>query len=67
MIVTRRVTFRLYPSKAQAVKMLETRRLHAYLYNACVEHRSYELPEVWKGCRLLDSASSNSAIQGLLD
>ncbi len=39
MMLTRRVTFRLYPSQAQAAKMLEARRLHAYLYNACVEQR----------------------------
>ena len=39
MIVTRRITFRLYPSKAQTAKLFEARRLHAYLYNACIEHR----------------------------
>ncbi|MGL5877394.1 MAG: helix-turn-helix domain-containing protein, partial [Xenococcaceae cyanobacterium] len=38
-MITRRVTFRLYPSKAQFVKLFEARRLHAYLYNACLEHR----------------------------
>lgn len=35
----RRVNFCLYPSKAQTAKLFEARRLHAYLYNACVEHR----------------------------
>lgn len=39
MILTRRITFRLYPTESQAVKLFVTRRLHAYLYNACVEHR----------------------------
>lgn len=38
-MLTRRTTFRLYPSKAQIAKLFEARRLHAYLYNACVEHR----------------------------
>ena len=38
-MITRIVTFRLYPSKAQTAKLFEARRLHAYLYNACVEHR----------------------------
>lgn len=38
-MLTRRVTFRLYPSKLQTAKLFEARRLHAYLYNACVEHR----------------------------
>jgi putative transposase len=39
MMLTRRATFRLYPSESQTVKLFEARRLHAYLYNACVEHR----------------------------
>jgi transposase len=38
-MMTRRITFRLYPSKSQTAKLFEARRLHAYLYNACVEHR----------------------------
>ena len=38
-MLTRRNTFRLYPSKAQVAKLFGARRLHAYLYNACVEHR----------------------------
>ena len=38
-MITRRVTFRLYPSKSQTAKLFEARRLHSYLYNACVEHR----------------------------
>ncbi|MGL5807493.1 MAG: helix-turn-helix domain-containing protein, partial [Xenococcaceae cyanobacterium] len=38
-MLTRRTTFRLYPSKPQAAKLFEARRLHAYLYNACIEHR----------------------------
>lgn len=38
-MVTRRTTFRLYPTKQQAEKLFEWRRLHGYLYNACLEHR----------------------------
>nr|WP_228021677.1 RNA-guided endonuclease TnpB family protein [Romeria gracilis] len=38
-MVTRRITFRLYPTKQQQQKLFEWRRLHGYLYNACVEHR----------------------------
>ncbi|MGL5873870.1 MAG: RNA-guided endonuclease InsQ/TnpB family protein [Xenococcaceae cyanobacterium] len=38
-MLTRRTTFRLYPSKPQSAKLFEARRLHAYLYNACIEHR----------------------------
>ena len=39
MSVNRRVTFRLYPTTAQEKQLFEWKRLHCYLYNACVEHR----------------------------
>ena len=35
----KRVTFRLYPNKAQNDKLHYWRRLHQLLYNACLEHR----------------------------
>ncbi len=35
----RRLTFRLYPTKQQEEKLFYARRLHAYLYNACIAHR----------------------------
>ena len=38
-MLTRRINFRLYPSKAQEQKMLWARRMHAYLYNAAVANR----------------------------
>lgn len=38
-MVTRRTTFRLYPTKQQEQRLFEWRRLHGYLYNACLEHR----------------------------
>ena len=41
-MVTRRQTFRLYPNKAQEKALFDARRLHCYLYNACVAHRRYE-------------------------
>ena len=41
-VVTRRQTFRLYPSKAQEKALLYARRLHCYLYNACLHHRKTE-------------------------
>lgn len=41
-MATRRYTFRLYPNKEQEAKMLQARRDHAYLYNACIAHRRYE-------------------------
>jgi len=46
-MVTRRITYRLYPTKPQEAKLYEWRRLHCYLYNACIEHRrtSYQRQE----------------------
>lgn len=38
-MATRRVTYRLYPTTQQGAMLFEWRRLHAYLYNACIEHR----------------------------
>ena len=38
-MVTRRTTFKLYPTRQQLAKLFEWRRLHCYLYNACIEHR----------------------------
>ncbi|MGL6344820.1 MAG: RNA-guided endonuclease InsQ/TnpB family protein [Waterburya sp.] len=40
----RRYTFRLYPNKSQERELLAARRLHGYLYNACIGHRRFE----WK-------------------
>ena len=39
MSITRRVTFRLYPSASQNKKLHYWRKLHKLLYNACVSHR----------------------------
>ena len=41
-MATRRQTFRLYPNKAQEKALFDARRLHCYIYNACVAHRRYE-------------------------
>jgi putative transposase len=41
-MVTRRQTFRLYPNKAQEKALFDARRLHCYLYNACVAQRQTE-------------------------
>jgi putative transposase len=41
-VSTRRQTFRLYPNKAQEKALFGARRLHCYLYNACISHRQTE-------------------------
>lgn len=38
-MLTRRTTFRLYPTPAQERQLFEWRRLHAYLYNAALAER----------------------------
>lgn len=35
----RRYTFRLYPNKSQERELFAARRLHCYLFNACIAHR----------------------------
>jgi putative transposase len=58
MMLTRRATFRLYPSKAQEVKLFEARRLHAYLYNACVEHRKTSYQQFGKSISYFDQQAA---------
>lgn len=41
-MATRRQTFRLYPSKQEEKALFDARRLHCYLYNACISHRRTE-------------------------
>ena len=53
-MATRRHTFRLYPNKTQEKKLLETRRLHCYLYNACISDRNYEYKVNGKSITYLD-------------
>lgn len=38
-MLTRRITYRLYPSTSQLNKLFYWRRMHAYLYNAAVSNR----------------------------
>ena len=38
LLLNRRQTFRLYSTKTQEKALLSARRLHCYLYNACVAH-----------------------------
>lgn len=58
MSLTRRVTFRLYPSEAQTAKLFGARRLHAYLYNACVEHRKTSYQRLGKSISYFDQQAA---------
>lgn len=39
MMITRRITFRLYPNKTQTILLFEWRKLHQLLYNAAIYNR----------------------------
>jgi putative transposase len=54
MSITRRVTFRLYPSKAQNEKLHYWRKLHKLLYNACVSQRSTDYKQFGKSINYFD-------------
>ncbi|MGB5634862.1 MAG: transposase [Waterburya sp.] len=54
MSITRRVTFRLYPSAVQNNKLHYWRKLHKLLYNACVSHRSTQYKQFGKSIDYFD-------------
>jgi len=57
-MVTRRITYRLYPTKAQEAKLYEWRRLHAYLYNACIENRRTSYQRFGKSINYYDQQNA---------
>ena len=54
MSITRRVTFRLYPSASQNEKLHYWRKLHKLLYNACVSHRTTQYKQFGKSINYFD-------------
>jgi putative transposase len=54
MMVTRRATFRLYPTKTVEATLFAQRKLHQYLYNACVYHRKTEYQKFGKSISYFD-------------
>ncbi|PSB10647.1 transposase [Pleurocapsa sp. CCALA 161] len=54
MSITRRVTFRLYPSKTQNERLHNWRKLHKLLYNACVSQRSTDYKQFGKSINYFD-------------
>lgn len=63
MSVTRRVTFRLYPNTAQEKQLFEWKRLHCYLYNACVEHRRTSYQKFGKSVNYFDQQNALPAFK----
>ncbi len=47
-MATRRITYRLYPNKQQESKLHYWRKLHKYLYNACLYQRKVEYEKFGK-------------------
>ncbi len=57
-MITRRCTFRLYPSKAQAQKLSYWRRLHKDLYNAALYNRKMQYQRFGKSVTYYDQQDS---------
>ena len=53
-MLTRRTTFRLYPSAPQEVKLFEWRRLHAYLYKSALADRKESYQRLGKSVGYFD-------------
>ncbi len=53
-MAVRRATFRLYPNSTQTKKLFEARRLHCYLYNACVAQRKTEYKHFHKSVKYFE-------------
>lgn len=58
MSITRRVTFRLYPTASQNEKLHYWRRLHKLLYNACVSHRITQYKRFGKSINYFDQQNA---------
>jgi putative transposase len=53
-MLTRRITFRLYPSKSQAARLFEARRLHCTLYNSAIADRKDSYQKLGKSIGYFD-------------
>ena len=63
MTVTRRYTFKLYPSASQCDRMHKVRRGHCNLYNALIEHRRYMSRGGRKGVSFFDQCKELTALR----
>lgn len=67
MMVTHKITFRLYPSIAIAATLHYHRRLHKELYNACVYHRKAEYQKFGKFVTYFDQQNCLPAFKKFWD
>jgi len=63
MSITRRVTFRLYPSRAQEQKLHYWRKLHCGLYNAAVYNRKTQYQKFGRSVDYLEQQNSLPAFK----
>ena len=57
-MLTRRITYKLYPSTTQEQKMFWARRMHAYLYNAAVANRKTQYKKFNRSVDYFEQQSS---------
>ncbi|MCA3267510.1 MAG: transposase [Azospirillum sp.] len=63
MPVKRRITYKLYPSRSQAIALSEALRLHQRLYNAALEERIDAWRKARKSVSYVDQAASLTQIR----
>ncbi|MCA3246595.1 MAG: helix-turn-helix domain-containing protein, partial [Azospirillum sp.] len=63
MLVKRRLTYKLYPSRSQALALSEALRLHQLLYNAALEERIDAWRKARKSVSYVDQAASLTQIR----
>jgi putative transposase len=64
-VAVRRVTFRLYPSKAQTAKLSEWRRMHKDLYNAAVANRKTQYQKLGHSVDYVEQQNCLPAFKGV--
>jgi putative transposase len=64
-MVTRRITFRLYPTKAQEKELYEHRRMHCYLYNSALADRRDSYKREGKSVNYLDQQNRLPAFKAV--
>ena len=62
-MITRRITFRLYPSKSQEAKLHYWRKLHKDLYNACLYQRKIEYKKFGRNINYYDQQNALPAFK----
>lgn len=62
MIVTRRATFRLYPTAAQERQLYRWRSMHQQLYNAALYHRKTEYQRFGRSVSYLDQQNLDNLV-----